>query len=395
VIGFQRFLVFSLFLATKCFMNATPNLILSVDPGSSLTKTIWQTSVVRQQLLLMEPDVVIMPRSQLNYHQSQLVFHRLPEHNAWIQFQGKVYAVGLLAREQRAFSAPLHDLKYEAAISKVMAAIGVIAVREGLPEHFSVSLGFTLPYGEYEDRLLFQGVLERALIDFCFHEHHFSISLAGVTCIPEGGGHIMTLSSNPDKGYSQMRLSSLMLGMRDASVVTFHLGKKGGVTAPLGLNAMISQVIERSSQRDRDLLAKVIHQMREAVKPKGLKPVLLSRESANQRLEAFHLAKIVKQIRKEYWQQLQDWMLAHIPSDSEVIVVGGGTAIYWQPELSDFLPTHWPLAEISWHAGQADVVAQTFGVNEQDALVFRLTDVWALACLLRKQLLPGLEVQHV
>jgi hypothetical protein len=377
-------------------MNSTPNLILSVDPGSSLTKIIWQTSLVRQNLLLMEPEVVIMPRSQLNYHQSQLVFRRQSEHNAWIQFQGKFYAVGLLAREQRAFAAPLHDLKYETALSKVMAAIGVIALREHLPEDFTVSLGFTLPYGEYEDRLLFREVLERALTDFYFQEHHFSLSLAEFTCIPEGGGHIMMLLSGKNSPvYEQKRLSSLMLGMRDASVVTFHLSKKSGVTAPLGLNAMTAQVIERSSQRDRDLLAQVIHQMGKAVQSRGFKRVLLSRESANQRLEAMHLAKIVKQIRKEYWQQLQEWMLSHIPLDSEVIVVGGGTAIYWQAELIEFLPNHWPNADISWHAGLADAVAETFGVGELNALMFRLTDVWALSCLLRNQLLPQPEVQHV
>ena len=104
------------------------DLFLTVDVGGSQTKVIYQTPGDESpRYLLMPPEVEEISEYKLSEYRERLGWlgNPAPSQQAWLEVDEQVFVVGAFAHEFDP-SDRLRELKYENALYKVLAAIGVI-----------------------------------------------------------------------------------------------------------------------------------------------------------------------------------------------------------------------------------------------------------------------------
>ena len=69
----------------------TVNLVLAIDFGGSLTKLVGGISQNQYVAMTMEPEVVEVTEGGIRLHEKN--------DRSWVKLNGKVYAVGYLARQ--------------------------------------------------------------------------------------------------------------------------------------------------------------------------------------------------------------------------------------------------------------------------------------------------------
>ena len=148
------------------------DIFLCVDPGASQTKIIYQLqNETNPNYLLMSPNVEPISQSNIDFYFASQgwVGSPAPIEQAWLQVDDEIFVVGDFANrfdpEDR-----LQELKYENALYKVLAAIGVIREQHKLnkKKKLSVELAVLLPANEYNDRHRFKTRLGRLMSDFYF-----------------------------------------------------------------------------------------------------------------------------------------------------------------------------------------------------------------------------------
>ncbi len=167
-------------------------LFLSVDVGGSQTKLVYQlSSDPSPRYLLMPPEVEIITLTKLERYLERKgwLCTPAPEQQAWGIWNQEVFVVGSLA-QQFDPSDRLRELKYENALYKILAAIGVIASKHQLPtkKTLKVYLGVLLPWNEYSDRQRFESQLVQMLARFSFRDSSLKVKLARFLLRPEGAG---------------------------------------------------------------------------------------------------------------------------------------------------------------------------------------------------------------
>ena len=176
-------------------------LYMSVDVGGSQTKIIYKFSNWDSpQYLLMSPGVEQITKSDLKryYEHSGWLGAPSKEQQAWLEWKGNIFVVGDFTSE----FAPqdrIFERKYENALYKVLAAIGVILSKHNVKpkrrknassQSLKVNLyiGLLLPWNEYNDRKRFQEQLELMLRSLKFRGQSWNVNLSAFECRPEGGG---------------------------------------------------------------------------------------------------------------------------------------------------------------------------------------------------------------
>ena len=145
--------------------------MLTVDAGCSGTKVILRQRASTPKLLIMSPEVIEVTRESIDFYLSKNgITVSAPENEAWVEYDGTIYAVGFLAQEYFKARVALKDTKYEWAIAKVLAAVGVMVAREGIEGECDFAISIPLPYGEWEVRHEFERDLRSALSCFSFRQ---------------------------------------------------------------------------------------------------------------------------------------------------------------------------------------------------------------------------------
>lgn len=378
-------------------------LVLTLDPGSSLTKIIYQIrfgSSERSQpkLLLMEPEVIVVSQELLEAYEDERLTSADPENEAWIECEGEYYAVGFLAQKNFYANAGLNELKYERAVFKLLAAVGAIAEREGLPDSFDLALAGLLPYKEWRDSEKFEHSAAKALANFCFRGRVLSVPLCLFECKPEGAGLALTRGRKLGMEIKERVILVLMLGYRDVSFLLFERGKiVSGGTSPrqYGLVLLVKRVQNRTSGIDSELLVKAIHasatsktkQLKDKQKP--LKELVRSKKPEHQAQELAQIIEAVRISRLEYWSILSGWLKSVIPSQIDEVVIGGGTSECFKSEISSYF-TH---TNISWAAELEEDVRSSFNLSpHKDTLCLRLADVYGLSRSLTRKVEGGVSL---
>lgn len=196
---------------------------------------------------MMAPEVVEVSREAIEFYKSRRVTTPDPENEAWVEYEGSIYTVGFLAQKHFNARVAIKDSKYEWAIAKVLTAVGVMAMKEGLPDEFDLGLAIPLPYGEWEDRKRFERDVRKALASFWFCDRPLSVNLKILVCVPEGGGHVMTRGERLGSAFNHQKILAVMWGYRDISFVLFDRGVISGHTEPIGFFKMIEMVQSRIS----------------------------------------------------------------------------------------------------------------------------------------------------
>lgn len=368
--------------------------MLTLDPGSSGSKIIWRVSPFRPELLVMSPEVIEVTREDIEFYKTRRVIVSEPEKEAWVEYGGGIYAVGKFAAEHNG-RVVLNDLKHEWAVAKVLAAVGVMALKEGLPSSFDLALALPLPYGEWQAREKFERSVKKALASFSFCDKEYAVNLALFVCVPEGGGHVLARGEKIGSALGSQKVVTVMLGYRDVSVVLFDNGAIRGVTERLGMARMLALVenrtFDQTATRDRaQRLLETIHQVGKDIKPKNFLHLALSRQSESKLDEATTIADAVKYARVEQWKAIAKFIQDTVPEDISEGNIGGGTYDYYKAELVRFMNQTYPDAYLSLAAELEEDVRVTFNLSpDSKMLCARLTDAYALSNFLRNQVCPA------
>ena len=252
------------------FMTTTCNIFLSVDVGGSQTKIIYQFPGWDKPLcLLMSPGVEQITKSDLKryYDQSGWLGAPSSEQQAWVEWKGSIFVVGDFTSE----FAPqdrIFERKYENALYKVLAAIGVILSKHNVKSKrrknadsqslkVNLYIGLLLPWNEYNDRKRFQEQLELMLRSLKFRGQSWNVNLCAFECRPEGGGlAAIRIKQKGLEWLQENKVVVLMFGHRNVTAIYFDGGAiKRGDSPLLGFSTFLDDVCKRVSGLERDKLA--------------------------------------------------------------------------------------------------------------------------------------------
>ena len=416
------------------------DLYLCVDPGGSQTKIIYQLhGQLKPQYLLMPPEVEQITAFSLNSYFDSLgwIGSPAPIQQIWLEVDEDVFVVGAFASkfdpEDR-----LGELKYENALYKVLAAVGLIREIHQLSprKKLVLQLAILLPWNEYNDRQRFRAKIDTMLSQFSFRGQTCKVKLEKFLCRPEGGGlAAIRILQQGINWLQQRKLGVLMLGHRNTTALYFEYGElKQGDSPLIGFSKLLDDVIARTSGLNRESLARAIFQGIESASEQiyivkkeysssndaytqhpnwsQLDAIQALASAKNDHLwqqEVADLASAIDEATEEYWSKLSKWLNRVLPSDLDEVVISGGTARFLEPELEAYFncepqleypkginsrdkrvrsgtykaldyKTHF--TPIVWGAGIKQQVEAVFSLSDQkhseQSLSYRLVDAYGL-----------------
>lgn len=346
---------------------------LAVDPGGSFLKCFYTLESFKPELLLMEPEVATVPLESLQAYEQSKIGNSSPENSAWIEYQNSFQAVGFLARKRFNADLQLQRRKFELALPKVLAMVGAISNKHDLPNNSSIQLGILLPWGEYQDRALFQQLITQALADYKFKGQPKSFKLDAFVCLPEGGG-ILTRGRAPGSSIKDQTIAVIMLGYRDTSILVIERGEMSkGKTEPLGFSKMIESVMSQTSGLNPHQLTAVICKAGRNINTKALEELAMV-DAAYKEHEITTIKNAITNGRKEYWMMLSNWLKLQVPRDVDEVIIGGGTAHYFRSQLNNLFST----TKVNWCDHLETQITDNFSQVAAKSLQYRLTDVYGL-----------------
>lgn len=352
---------------------------LAVDVGGSLTKSVYSykldqgSSYGARQYLLFEPQVESISASRFNHYyqlKGSLGAPKL-ENNAWLIMGERYVVVGSLAKEFDPEDR-LRDYKYELAIYKVLAAVGIIVRKHGLkPKSLQVKLGVLLPWNEYNDRSLFAQRLRQLGESYCFQKDlQLSLKFSQIEVRPEGFGLFQAFyrtvrTTKQENFITEGRQGILMLGHRNVTGLYFEQGRLVAGDSPLlGFSDLCDRVVELSSRSNREQVALAISQTisepknfysfvpyKDGTFPKRwqlkktypiweqmplIKALSPTKEPELHKAEVQRIADAIRQATEEYWMKLAKWLGKIFAQSLDGVVVSGGTQLFLEPKLENY-----------------------------------------------------------
>lgn len=343
-----------------------------LDLGSSATKGVYWSGG-KFHWLWMLPQCNLMSSMQIQRLRSDLEEAK-PESSAFVQLGEKVYSVGALAR---AFSGDSGIVlpKKERAVYKVLAAIGVMALHEGVGEEFELDLGVVLPLAEYwQDREKLVAAINEATASFGFRGRSLKVHLGTVQMRPEGvglyiGRRIQLLKEDVD--VTTKVITVLMFGHRNLSILTFDKGspptESNSSSQGPGFVEYLKQVAAECSfvAPDDPALLEAILSGADQMRVQG-------------RSEVFPI-KAAKALALEYYlQKVGDFLIQYLPSVNGELLISGGAAYQMREQLTKWFKDRSMLSSVIW----SDALVKEFeyflpgGTSTVDAI--RLADAFGL-----------------
>jgi hypothetical protein len=403
-------------------------LYLSVDCGGSQTKIIYQLSGHESPgYLLMSPLVEeIKPEKIATYlDRKSSLGSPAPDREAHLKWQERVFVVGDLAREFDPEDRT-SEQKYENALYKVAAAIGVIVERLKLKlgkKKLEVHLGVLIPWDEYNDRSIFEERLRKILAGFEFRGVSICCSIGSILVRPEGGGVAATYIRKHGKEWlHDKKVAVLMFGHRNVTALYFDRGKLSGDSPLLGFTNFLDAVMERKSV-DRELLAiavmdtiaqahNITHPQTESYnhypdwgKYPPIKGLAKAKDVELKERECKLIVDAITVATQEYWEKVEKWLGKTIPSAVDIVVISGGASEFLEPDLERYFNaahagrkkdsySPWrrsgeyiaidkdkPMPELLWGVEIIDLVREKFNIDsdkDDHNLAIRLVDCYGL-----------------
>ena len=335
-------------------------LLISADVGGSQTKIIYQFSDDAPQYLFMPPAVEEISKSDLEAYYQQLGWVGAPsvEHRAWLEWNDTIFVVGEFACEFAAVDR-IFERKYENALYKLLAAVGVILSKHGISSKSRASqvdlfVGLLLPCNEYNDRVRFEEQFRAMLSQLRFCGESWKVNLLNFVCRPEGGGLVSTrIEKNGVDWLRSNKVVVLMFGHRNVTAIYFEDGAMKTNDSPLlGFSIFLDDVCKRVSGLDREKLASalfkglkksqdVIYREWCTKHPEwenldAIKSLATARDKTLRKLEEEDIVKAIKLAIPVYWRRIEKWLDKQIPSMADEALIGGGAAVFLEPELEKY-----------------------------------------------------------
>lgn len=374
-------------------------LSIGYDPGTSLTKILYQVGDSQIKYLTMFPEIVPISASSVQGSASSRVGK--PEDKAWVRLtkKGEYLAVGQLARNHRA-TVSMKNLKYEWLVPKILAAVGAIATKEGLTKSFELELGILLPYSEYPNREELETDLTKSLKGFFFQQHYYQVKLNRCVCLPEGLGLVYsTINQTGVKRFQNQTLACLMFGYRNTSLLLFQngtLSKERSSTSKLGFYNLIDQITAKVSGLEREEVQSSIMTVsrreydwdkvawnQEVVTNFAVEDLIKSRSTDKSEKEKAAIASAIETGTWQYWKLLEAWLYESLPPLRQLdsVICCGGALAFLRTHLEGDLKgvdLYYPEKE-----QQQLVTALSLDEYEQEKfqqqnLALRFVDVWGM-----------------
>lgn len=379
-------------------MSVKTKIFLSFDPGSSLTKAIYQLDrgdgvEKKKHLLLMEPHVLSVPLSKVKAHQKTAVAGPLGD-RLWVQSQHQseyeVAAVGFLAQQfMLGAGGRYQELKYEVALYKLLAVIGLIVETHQLAQPVHLSVSCVLPYGEYGNREQLGALLSQNVRQFQFLETPIEAILDYWHCSPESFGFLNLAQGK--KSQAQEHVVALMLGHRNTSCLVFRRGMlvpQASQSTDLGFRQLVESVAQRASIQDQSLLMQVLYKLERLGKPINAEEPLIqrlcqSRDPKNRSTEARLIANAITECIEEYWSLVSSWLSSQVPLTMDQVLIAGGVSHYLQPRLREYF---WSITQY-WGEDYLTKIPKRLGfkalgldsdVVNCEAFTVRLMDIYGI-----------------
>lgn len=348
------------------------DITISFDPGSLLSKAVFSLKPFKPELLLMNSEVAEVSQKSLESHEETArIGSTNPEDSAWIEYKGQYRAIGFLAKDSYYADLKLSEPKFQLALYKTLAIIGSIAQKKCLPNGATVRLGFLLPYGEYEDRKLYEQMITEALAGFRFRGEERSFELESCLCRPEGFG-LLSRGRPPGSNLKERVIVVIMVGYRDASVYVMNRGTiTRGSTKELGFNKFVESVQRQAPNQKVARLVAAICKAGPKISVKALAHLARFSEPALRDAEISRIREAIATAREQYWMTLSFWLRNYVPAEVDEIIIAGGTAYYYEREFNALFSGTY----VNWCTDLEEQVNQCFPTKvAETGLSFRLTD---------------------
>ncbi|MDY6902087.1 MAG: hypothetical protein SWZ49_29050, partial [Cyanobacteriota bacterium] len=305
--------------------------------------------------------------------------------------------------------------KYESALYKVLAAIGVVVQKHQLYSRakIKIHLAVLLPCNEYSDRHRFEKALSAICSSYKFREQTLKVKIDKFFCRPEGGGLAMArMALNSPEWFVRQRLGVVMLGSRNLTALYFKHGELKVSESPLmGFSYLVNDIVKQTSGLTPEKITEAIfsglRQVRyEYSDRNGCKnqPVWAELEPIQDLATAFssglrsqeitHIANVIETVALDWSEKMDRWLGEVFPSNLTEISISGGSIPFFAPIIEQHfncpIYSTEPKAIDSDHsfvpiylgAGIVRQVERTLQLRTRDAveraLSYRLIDCYAV-----------------
>jgi hypothetical protein len=349
------------------------DLTIAFDPGSTSSRCFYTLKSFKPALLLMESEVAEVPRNSIEAYEANKLGNPAPENSAWIEYKGEYKAVGFLAKNHFYADLNVADSKIKLAVWKALAAIGAIAQTHDLPNGSTIRFGALLPYGEFQDRELFEQLLGNALSGYRFRGEERSFELESFESRPEGFG-LVSRGRPPGSSLKNAVIVIVIVGYRDVSTYVMERGViSRGFTKPYGFNKFIEVVRSQTAGLKPDVLTAAICKAGPKINPRAIAHLVRDIDPSLKDAELAQIRRAISVAREQYWLGLSSWLKGHIPADADEAIIGGGTAHYYQKEFNAFFSGF----QINWCSDLEEQLERCYQSEISSfGLSYRLTDCY-------------------
>ena len=293
---------------------------VTIDLGGSGIKAWYDLQNSEQNiqdLILMQPHLARFPKEVVESEVGLNLGNKLPEDKAWLKKKAnssEVIVMGKLAKTLGA-SNPIHKVKYEDGIFRLLGVIGVIYQKHQLFDlKLKLKIFLLLPFSEYNLKEKFERNFLQLLKNIYFQDRKLDLEVDYFKCVPEGYGAIIynvCKQSYSSETIKEKNFAVLMLGYRNSSYLYFeNEGLVFGKTEDLGFCQIVDQVSKITLIQKNNLLLEILPLIPEDISFDNplLLPLVSSDRPNNIKNELKNIAKNIKAARSKYWFLLQEWI---------------------------------------------------------------------------------------
>jgi hypothetical protein len=330
------------------------DLSVAIDVGGSSTKIVYQSAAMeKSHCWQMPPAVEPISQTQLDrfFEQQAGLGKSSPSLHAWLAIDDQVWVVGQMAKHFMPDDR-IQEKKYENALYKVLAVVG--AILEGgqcaTDKPISLHLAMVLPMDEFGDRKRLQAQLQLMLKSFHFRGRRYRVKLDQWLCRPEGAGLMAFYLQQFPTQFAEKSVGFVMLGHRNVTGLRFESGELKASDSPLlGFAGVLDQVVAATSGIQPLPLCEALFQAHyqatdriyrphQTVHPKwatlpAMQALITVKQPALREAELAELEQAVQNAIQDYWTRLERWLVKIFPGAINTVVIGGGAALFLQPEL--------------------------------------------------------------
>lgn len=146
-----------------------------------------------------------------------------------------------------------------------------------------------------------------------------------------------------------------------------------GITRDYGFSKLVESVLAQTAGLKSDLLTVAICKAGPKISARALAHLVRNIDPSLKGTELDQIRNAIATAREQYWLSLSEWLKPHIPPEVDEVIIGGGTAYYYERDLNAFFSGF----EINWCKDLEDQLGRGYlSEISRYGLSYRLTDCY-------------------